>query len=364
MKTKLINVKVRDLIQDFQDNGDEGVTGYSGKLDIRPSYQREFVYKETQQQAVIDTVRKGLPLNLMYWAANENGEYEVLDGQQRTISICRYVTNSFSFKDFYFKNLSQQEKDQILDYELLICICEGSDDDRLEWFQTINIAGTVLTEQELLNANYRGPWLSSAKRYFSKQNGPGHRKATERGIIVQASPINQELLATALKWISNGEVKEYMAKHQHDNNADELYQYFCNVIDWTLSTFVDYRPEMKKVNWGALYNTYRYGKFDSKEIASRVSKLMQDEDVTKRSGIYTYILTGEEKHLSIRAFSEQDKRQKYEAQNGICPACHRAFEYDKMAGDHVIPWSKGGKTSLNNLQLLCKPCNSAKGNRY
>ena len=167
MKITLKEISVRDLTNGFEDNNDDGVIGYGGVLDIRPPYQREFIYKDKQKEAVIDTINKNYPLNVMYWAVNEGG-FEVIDGQQRTISICQYVNGDFAYMFRYFHNLQKDEQDRILNYKLMIYLCEGNDSEKLEWFRTINIAGEKLTEQELRNAVYSGSWVSDAKRYFSK----------------------------------------------------------------------------------------------------------------------------------------------------------------------------------------------------
>ena len=363
MNINLNKIKIRDVISGFKDSAEEGVVAYDGKLDIRPKYQREFVYSGKQRDAVLETIKQDFPLNVMYWMVKDDGNYEMLDGQQRTISIGQYVNNDFSLQNRFFHNLTKEEQDQILDYELMIYFCKGNDKERLEWFKTINIAGEKLTEQELRNAVYTGTWLSDAKLKFSKTNCVAYLLSNDGGSLLRGSPIRQEYLETTLSWINNGEVADYMAKHQHDKHANELWEYFQDVVAWVRKTFVHYRKEMANVNWGELYNEFKNKKFNAKKLETEISKLMQDEDVTKKSGIYPYVLTGQEKYLNIRAFTDKQKRETYERQKGVCVACKEKFELEEMEADHITPWHEGGKTTDKNCQMLCKECNRRKSGK-
>ena len=363
MKIELHKISIRKVITGYKDSAEEGVVAYGGKLDIRPKYQREFVYKEKQRNAVIETIKNSFPLNVMYWMAREDGGYEVLDGQQRTISIGQYVTGDFSLNDRFFHNLTKEEQDKILDYELMIYFCEGTDKERLDWFRVINIAGEKLADQEIRNAVYTGPWLSDAKLKFSKSNCAAYLLANDGGQLVSGSPIRQEYLETALLWINNGKIEDYMAKHQHYTDADGLWNYFQKVIAWTRKIFPNYRREMSNVPWGELYNQFKNKEFDSKKLEKEITKLMQDEDVTKKSGIYEYVLTRNEKYLNIRAFTDKQKRETYEKQKGICRKCKRPFEIEEMEADHIKPWHEGGKTTSGNCQMLCKQDNRTKSGK-
>lgn len=363
MKIDLHNITVRDVITGYKDSDIEGVVAYNGKLDIRPKYQREFVYTGKQRDAVIETIKNNFPLNVMYWVKTDQGNYEVLDGQQRTISIGQYVNGDFSLKDRFFHNLTLEEQNQILNYELMIYFCEGTDKERLDWFRIINIAGEKLTDQELRNAVYTGPWLSDAKIKFSKPNCAAYLLANDSGSLVNGSPIRQEYLETAISWISTGQVADYMAKHQHDQNADKLWTYFQDVIAWTRKTFPYYRKEMSYVNWGELYNRYKSELFNADELEAKIGDLMQDEDVTKKSGIYPYVLTKQENYLSIRVFTPKMKREAYERQKGKCIKCGNYFETEEMEADHIKPWHEGGKTIAENCQMLCKQDNRIKSNK-
>ena len=363
MKIDLQKIKIRKVVAGYKDSREEGVVAYGGKLDIRPKYQREFVYKEKQRDAVIETVKKGFPLNVMYWMIRDDGGYEVLDGQQRTISIGQYVTGDFSLNDRFFHNLTKEEQDKILNYELMIYLCEGTDKERIDWFTVINTYGEKVNDQEIRNAVYTGPWLSDAKLKFSKSNCAAYLLANDGGQLVSGSPIRQDYLETALFWINDGKIEDYMAKHQHNKNADELWNYFQNVVAWVRKTFPNYRKEMASVNWGELYNKFKDKKQDAKKLEAEVAKLMQDEDVTKKSGIYPYVLTEEERHLSIRAFNDKMKREAYERQKGKCIWCKKTFELEKMEADHITPWHEGGKTNAMNCQLLCKDDNRKKSGK-
>ncbi len=363
MKIELHKIPVKDVIAGYKDSAEEGVVAYGGKLDIRPKYQREFVYKNKQRDAVLDTVKKGFPLNVMYWMVRDDGGFEVLDGQQRTISLGQYVTGDFSLGDRFFHNLTKEEQEQILEYELMIYFCEGTDKERLDWFRTINIAGEKLTDQELRNAVYTGPWLSDAKLKFSKRNCAAYLLANDGGQLVSGDTIRQEYLETALSWINNGEVADYMAKHQHDKDANELWEYFQNVIAWIRQTFPNYRKEMAHVNWGELYNEFKDKELNVSKLETEVKKLMQDEDVTKKSGIYPYVLTSNERELSIRAFTDKMKREAYERQEGVCPFCKKKFDISEMEADHITPWHEGGKTIAENCQMLCKQDNRTKSGK-
>lgn len=363
MKIELIEIPVSEVVNGYTDKAESGVVGYNGKLNIRPPYQREFIYKDKQRDEVINTVTKNFPLNVMYWVKNEDG-FEVMDGQQRTLSICQYVNGDFSFKDRFFHNLTQNEKQQILDYKLMIYICEGPDDEKLEWFKTINIAGEQLTDQELRNAMYSGPWLTDAKKRFSKTACPAYQIADK---LMKGTPIRQDYLETVLSWIVHKEklskIEQYMALHQHDDHANPLWLYFANVINWVNAVFPKYRKEMKGIDWGILYNDYGDQNFNPNELENRILELLEDDDVTKLSGIYPYLITGKEKYLSIRAFSDKIKRKVYQKQKGKCKICKKEFSLQDMEGDHIIPWCEGGHTTEDNCQMLCKNCNRQKSSK-
>jgi REP element-mobilizing transposase RayT len=381
MKIQLNEISIREITTGYSNDNEEGVVGYFGKLNIRPKYQREFVYKDAQQKAVIETVSKDFPLNVMYWVknpdgtftvpelppedkftkiTNELGTYEVLDGQQRTISICEYVAGSFSYNGMYFHSLTDVEQNQILDYNLMVYFCEGNDKEKLDWFRTINIAGEKLTDQELRNAIYTGTWLTDVKRYFSKTGCGAYGLGSD---YMNGSPIRQDYLETSIKWISDDNIEEYMSKHQHDSDASALWEYFKMVIEWVQKVFPVYRREMKGLDWGSLYNHHKDQSFDSAKLEEEITELMKDEDVESKKGIYSYVLTRNEKYLNIRAFSDKQKRESFERQSGVCVKCQKIFEIGEMEADHITPWHEGGKTNSENCQMLCKNDNRIKGGK-
>jgi len=366
MKIELHKITIRDLVKDYNDAGVDGVTAYGGRLDVRPSYQREFVYKEAQRNAVIDTIMKGYPLNVMYWVEREDGGYEVMDGQQRTISIGQFYNNDFSFNMRYFHNFEDEEREKFLDYELMVYFCTGENKEKIEWFRTINIAGEELTAQELRNAVYHGPWVADAKVWFSK---PGCPAAKIGGDYLTGSRERQEYLETAIAWLADGKdeaIDQYMALHQHDPDASELWSFFQQVITWVEAKFVhtsDRKKVLKGVEWGPLYKRYGKAKLDPAQIEERVRALLMDDDVTKKSGIAPFVLTGEERWLSIRAFSDAMKLAAFTRQKGKCPLCGKTFALEEMHADHIVPWSKGGRTTAENCQMLCHACNFAKGGK-
>ena len=366
MKIELKEITIRQVSENYVDSAEEGVSGFNGKLNIRPKYQREFVYDDKKRDAVIDTIKKGFPLNVMYWVKNEDGTFEVLDGQQRTISFCQYINNDFSIDNKFFHNLTKPEQDLILDYKLMIYFREGNDKEKLDWFKIINIAGEKLSDQELRNAVYTGPWLTSAKTHFSKTNCAAYLLAKD---YVTGSPIRQEYLETAISWINNGKIEDYMAKNQHQPNANELWTYFRNVIEWVKLTFIKYRKEMKGIDWGFIYNQFKNNVYDTNKLEQEIQTLMMDDDVTNKKGIYLYVLTRNEKSLNIRTFTDSQKRSVYEKQKGICPHCqkeHRQkinYELNEMEADHIVPWSEGGKTEISNCQMLCKEHNRRKSDK-
>lgn len=356
MQIELKEITIRELANSYTDNEENGVVGFGGKLDIRPPYQREFVYGDKERKAVIATLQKDFPLNVMYWAVREDGNFEVIDGQQRTISICQYVNSDFSLDGLAFHNLTNDKQKQIMDYKLMVYFCSGADSEKLEWFETINIAGKELTKQELRNAVYSGSWVSDAKRYFSKNSRP---KIGDD--YLSGSANRQEYLETAIDWISKGNIIDYMSRNQHERNANELWLYFQSVISWIKVIFPKYRKEMKGIEWGLLYNEFKDNKsLDPKILEAKISKLMQDEDVTSKKGIYEFLLTAKEKHLNIRAFTDNQKREAYEKQKGICVKCKEYFELSQMEADHITPWHDSGKTNSENCQMLCRECNRRK----
>ncbi|ELR5022948.1 DUF262 domain-containing protein [Campylobacter upsaliensis] len=391
MQIEKTEITIKELVAGYiSDEKTNQVVAYAdekgkARLNIRPKYQREFVYKDAQREAVIDTILKGFPLNIMYWVKNAESsagyEFEVLDGQQRSISICQYKEGEFSVKvgdkSQYFHTLPKDLQEKFLDYKLDVYVCQGSESEKLEWFKTINIAGEKLTNQELRNAVYASAWLSDAKLRFSKPNG----LAVQRGAkYLNGSAIRQEVLESAIAWIVDSrkdeKICEYMAKHAKDSkNADELWGYFQNVINWVEMKFEKYRKEMKGLEWGLLYNAYKEKPLDAKELEEQIAKLMQDDEIENKKGIYEYVLSGDEKHLNLRAFSDSIKRVVYEKQGGVCansdghikgvkcPNEKQKLDIEQMEADHITPWSKGGKTEKENCQMLCVECNRRKSDK-
>ena len=364
MEIKLHEISVREISDGYKNFGENenGVFGMGGKLDIRPPYQRNFIYNEIQRDEVIRTVKKNFPLNVMYWIIRDDGTFEVMDGQQRTISICDYVKGDFAVDGFYFQSLSKKIQREILDYKLTIYFCRGEEDEKLAWFRVVNIAGEKLLDQELLNAVYAGKFVNEARRYFSHRNCPAYRLAKN---YLKGEPIRQDYLETALKWICDLKkcsIKEYMSAHKFDD-AGELIKYFRHVIDWVKKIFPKYYKDLKGLEWGEYFNRYGKKNFDAEKISRRVEELRDDDEVQSMSGIYKYILTGEEKYLNLRTFDKRTKNLAYRRQNGICKMCGKKFELEEMEADHIDPWSAGGKTVAENCQMLCKACNRRKSNR-
>ena len=372
MNIEPMGITVRDLVADYFDDGESGVRGYGGMLDIRPPFQREYVYMPKQRDAVMETVRQGFPLNVMYWAVREDdGTYEIIDGQQRTISIAQYVAEErYSINwpgvgNLAFDNLQPDQQEQILNYELQVYVCEGTPSEKLAWFKVINIAGVPLTDQELLNAIYTGPWVYDAKRYFSRTGGPAYEVGNK---YVKGSPIRQDYLETAIKWIKDKSqtVEQYMGAHQHDKTATAMWNNFQSVINRVQAIFPNYRDPMKGVDWGGLYEHLKDESLDPVVLEAEVNRLMLDDEVSKPAGIYSYLLTDEKKHLNLRAFTDKQKQRAFEKLEtaGVCPKCGKeGLSISDMEADHITPWAEGGKTTDDNCQMLCKECNRRKSDK-
>lgn len=377
MKIDMIKVPVRELVQGYsEDDNTSRVVAWNGNLDVRPEYQREYVYDDKKRDAVINTVLKGFPLNIMYFVKRPDGTYEVLDGQQRIISICRYATNQFSvkiptatggFNNVNFPNLFDEQTDAFLDYELQVYVCEGTDKEKLEWFEIINIAGETLEHQEILNALYHSAWLTDAKSLFSKNGCIANKKY---GKYMSGKCIRQKHLETVFRWKADEEgitgsdaVVQFMQKHRMDANADDLWSYFEKVFNWVEKYFGKFNKAMNGVEWGLLYNKHKDDILNPADVQKQIAEMMADKEVQKKSGIYEYILTGEEKALNLRVFDEDEKMTAYHQQGGKCAICGKSFDFKEMHGDHIVPWSKGGKTTMDNLQMLCTTCNLKKSNK-
>ena len=380
---------IGDICRGFQYNEYEGkgLYGLSGKLTIQPEFQRHYLYAENggkKEVDVIRSVRNGYPLGLIYFSKVGEDRYEVLDGQQRITSLGRFITEKFAWIDedgrpWYFTALNKDEQEQFLNTRLLIYICEGTEREIKDWFRTINIVGIPLNEQETLNAVYSGPFVTKAKEEFSNSNNTNINKWSR---FIPGTAKRQDFLEAALDWVSKGNIEEYMATHRYDTEITEVKAYFTSVIDWITSVF-DFAPEkeMCGLKWGELYERFHNTAYDPAEVEAKVKELYESFYVKEKKGIYEYILDGcqNTKLLNVRVFDEPTKktvymRQTAEAQEkgeSNCPLCaigHDAnhtkiWKLEEMDADHVTAWSKGGSTSIENCQMLCKTHNRAKGNR-
>src|SRR5665811_183187 len=385
MNTTLTTHTVRKICEGFVYNELEGrgLFGLSGKLTIQPEYQRNYIYVDGKKHvAVIDSLLKWYPIGLIYFNKVTDTNVEVLDGQQRITSIGRFVTNKFAIRDDngmeqYYSGLARDKQDIIMNTELLVYECEGTESQIKEWFKTINIAGVPLNEQEILNAVYSGPFVTLAKKEFSNSQNSNILK---RSAYIRGSANRQDFLERALDWVSEGQIGDYMSRHRYDTNINELKTYFGTVIDWISAVFIDVKPEMRGLPWGKLYRQYHGHAYNPAEVAVQVRQLSADPYVNHKRGIFEYILGGQRdtKLLDVRVFDEATKRDVYNRQTteaksqevSNCPHCALGHEVNQkklwplkdMDADHVTAWSKGGPTSKDNCQLLCKTHNRAKGN--
>ena len=379
------DITIKDICDGFVYNELEGkgLYGLSGKLTIQPEYQRNYIYADSKKDvAVIDSIISGYPLGLIYFNEPENGRYEVLDGQQRITSFGRFVTNKFAIKvdgmEQYFSGLPENLQKKILEYPLTIYICQGEEKEIKDWFKTINIAGVPLNEQELRNAIYSGPFVTKAKEEFSNSQNANIQKWSA---YISGSVNRQSFLETALEWVSDGNIEGYMSEHRFNDNINELKTHFTSVIDWISSVFMDLTSDMCGVEWGRLYSEYHKKPYNPQEVSRKLQELYDDPYVKNHKGIFEYILGGcsDTKLLDVRIFDDATKKRVYSVQTkeatekGIsnCPLCAigheanstRIYKLDEMDADHVSAWSKGGATSEENCQMLCKTHNRAKGNR-
>ena len=372
MKTEYAQIPVKDIIQGYQDNGDDGVIGYDGKLDIRPSYQRAYIHENNPdfRKNLIQSIYNDRPINLIYFAAKGDGRYELLDGQQRIITICRFIQNKFSIEvDGHirtYRNLDDAQRATIDDYKLHVYFFEGGSAEKMMWFQTINTGAEKLSDQELRNATYNGPWVSDAKRYFTSTKDKNRVSACST--YMDGKRERQEHLEKVIIWKigskKNGDICSYMDEHQKDENAEPLWNYFETVIDWAGGLFEEDKS-MKKVEWGRLHKEHYERVYDADCTKRRQQELLNDYEVKNKSGVYEYILTGEleEKYLNLRQFDKAIKRKIWNVQERKCNYCENELAFTEAHADHIKPWSEGGKTEETNCQVLCIQCNLKKSNK-
>ena len=369
----------------FDQNENKGLYGLNGQLIIQPEYQRNYIYGDGKRDvAVVESLLNKYPIGLLYFVKNPDGKYEVLDGQQRITSFARFVNRSWPFaverngKPRYFDSLDQEDKDLLLNTELTIYVCEGTAAEIQQWFETINIAGVPLVKQELRNAAYHGPFVTLARAQFSNS---GNANMNRWKTYVKGDPKRQAILETALDWVSDGQIDNYMAQHRYDDNINEIKNNFDTVIDW-IDSICDYTgSEMCGQEWGRLYKTYHTTAYDKDKVTERIEDLIEDPQVTNNRGIIEYVLGGEtdSKLLNVRVFDERTKKAAYQKQTreakqkGVsnCPHCAqgndnnktRIYQYKEMDGDHVTAWTKGGATDIDNCTMLCRVHNQIKGNK-
>lgn len=388
MRTQLLtDITIKDLCAGFTYSELEGraLFGLGGRLVIQPEYQRNFIYAEkggAREKAVIDSICKGYPLGLLYFNKIDGGRLEVLDGQQRITSIGRFVTGKFSIEvdgnPYNFDSLAPETKSKILETKLLAYTCEGTEKEIQEWFEVINVSGVPLNKQEILNASYFGPFITAAKAEFSDSQNPNIQKWAS---YIKGSASRQDFLERALDWVSDGNIEGYLGKHRRSDNISGLKNHFDSVIDWASTVFVDVLPEMKGLDWGRLYRTYRHTSYNPDTVSAEVKRLASDFDVKNRRGIFEYVLGGSKdvRMLDIRVFDDKTKKSAYVSQTaeaeekGVsnCPHCvighkansQRIYSLKEMDADHVAAWSKGGASSADNCQMLCITHNRAKGNK-
>ena len=379
MKIEEERIRIRDLVDGYKSYDDGRIIGWGGKLDIRPPYQREYIHENNPdfKKNLLYSIYQNRPINLIYFARPGEGTYELLDGQQRILTICKYVVDQdFSIeldgKTSYFEQLEANPLDanRILNYKLHVHICRGEPGELMKWFQTINTGAEALSDQELRNALYNGPWVTSAKYWFTRKGGNQDKLCA---MYMDGKRERQEHLERILQWKTGSKedevIRDFMAKHQNNESAQNLWNYFMGIRKWIESLFEPHKKSMERLNWGDLHKEYACESYDAKYTKRRQKELLEDPEVQKDSGVYLYILSGESKSnqrlLHLRRFTNVIKKKFLKKQQGKCAikTCQKKLDMNTAYADHIIPWSAGGKTEEENCQILCMECNLLKSNR-
>lgn len=373
--------KIKDLIEDFKDSKNSSPTAFGGKLEVRPHYQRLFVYKPKMQAEVINSIRNGTPLGPMIYHEHGDGTYSLFDGQQRSLSILYFCHDKFPIflkdeygnkKRYIFSDLKEERTDiyyKILNYELDIRTVSGKEGDIVHMFNVINRQGEQLSSQEKRNIFYSsGGWLPDAQHAFCTEGCDGYDISKN---FISCRINRQDLLEIALTWIShyqNMKIEDYMDLHHRDADADELWFFFENVCDWVNKHFSKWFGKLPNGalslnhRWGDLYKIamtngmWKEGKALDDEINNYLTNTKVGE--FKESGLIPYLITGEIKHLKAKPFSSDIKKRVYHRQNGICPCCSQHHEYANMDGHHIEAQLLGGATTEENCLMVCKTCHS------
>ena len=372
MNIEETKISIRNLVDGYEASEDSGIIGYGGMLDIRPPYQREFIHENNVsfQTGLMESVYYQRPINLVYFADMGDGSYELLDGQQRIITISRFVLENLCMitledgKGYFWTNLSDQDREKILGYELNVYICTGTQKELMKWFQTINTGAQALSNQELRNSLYPGPWVTSAKFWFTKKGN----QARMCSKYMSGNRERQDHLERIIQWkigsAKDDAIRQFMAEHQMKPSAENLWNYFVSLDEW-ISHLFDHDQSMKSVDWGKLYTEYSRNEYDSIYVKSRQDALLKDDEVTDNKGVYEYILSGETKEslLNLRKFPNRIREKFHKKQDGKCAYCLKEIKLHQAHADHITPWSAGGKTEEDNCQILCRDCNLSKSNK-
>lgn len=418
-----IDVTLGELAEGYNDTSDDydgEVVSWNGKLNLRPKFQRSLIVDNDKEWQVrlLDSVVNGKPINDIYFGKINNSnffdyktKYVLVDGQQRLITLLAFISGNLALMhnekgqihSRMFNELSDEEKNLILNYKPNINVSVGTEKAVLEWFKIINQPNHSLTNQEIRNATYTGPFIEDAKKYFSysKANEKDNKTTIENGDILKnerstyyyerfclgCDPNRQEVLEFALDLISyrdyidsdfvtsDERINEYLRIHRYDENANELVSYYKKVYDWITDVFYHNDNNFLKKYKASTYQAVRhqpwaeiYHKYHNIDLTEEDKIRITDRCkfwvslgaswYNKASGIFEWVLRGEKvEEMSMlypRCFREGEKRHMYELQGGIDPITEKYFDYCEAECHHIVPWKNGGLTVLDNLIILPK----------
>lgn len=349
---------IKDLYEQVRD----------GKIISDISLQREIVYNTEKQQLVIDSIANGIPLPAFYLWENEDGILEVLDGKQRIEAIKRFKENDIMYCDKLWMQTDADVQKAINDCELSIIICKGTEELKREIFKRINTLGVPLSKYEVLNGLYNGEYLRGLTAYVEND------KDARRVLGANSRGNNQFTILVLLKTLFRFSYIDSYVKEKQNSSFDADQRTISKYIKFISDVFDKYSDLGIKFDLAVkYYRDIAIWKQSKKEINSRIAKYLNSDAVklTNKAIEFESIILAVVNNISVdskRLFSEDDKlellRQAPENHGKyVCSNCRRLFFPDELTVDHIEPWSKGGRTVLSNAQLLCRPCNSIKGNR-